>query len=211
MQKFLIHLLTIQLVALSGASVAGTIYKCKNQHGILFYQNTECKQDTKTITAWQHQDKPNPPPIAEENYANVSQNPVLRLRQNASGHYAIDGSVDGKALNFVIDTGATYVSLPEDAAQEAGIYCDTAVTMKTANGNTDACTSKIKALKFGAYLLQDVTTVIVPNLEQPLLGMNVLQLFKIEQGKGEMQISIMQNTTTKATDNKTGNHPAASQ
>jgi hypothetical protein len=61
--------------------------------------------------------------------------------------------------------------------------------MNTANGKADACKAKIKKLVFGFFQIEDVDAVIVPNLGQPLMGMNVLQMFNISQDKGEMQIS----------------------
>jgi len=47
----------------------------------------------------------------------------------------------------------------------------------------------VPKLKFGPFVLADVPAVISKNLDQPLLGMNVLQKFKIEQRNGEMKIS----------------------
>lgn len=214
MQNNLVRWLVVPFFFLSGVSpvVAGTIYKCKNQQGILVYQNSECKQDAETVKSWEHKDKPAPVPVADDDKAkeNKKDTQVLKLKQNANGHFTTDGSVDGKSLNFVVDTGASYVSLPESAAHEANIYCDTNVKMATANGNTDGCTVKIKELKFGPYVIKEVAAVVVPNLGQPLMGMNVLQLFKIEQGKGEMHISILESTKTEEAENKQDNDQAAS-
>ena len=47
----------------------------------------------------------------------------------------------------------------------------------------------ISKLTFGAFTLEDVEAVIVPNLAEVLLGMNVLQRFNIVQKDGEMRIS----------------------
>ena len=104
----------------------------------------------------------------------------------------------GKSLSFVVDTGASFVSLPEAFAHDAHIYCDDKIGMNTANGKTDACTAKIKKLQFGAFYIEDVAAVIVPNLGQPLLGMNVLQLFKVDQDKGEMHISVVEKSEPEA-------------
>ncbi|MEQ1740336.1 MAG: retropepsin-like aspartic protease, partial [Methyloglobulus sp.] len=76
-------------------------------------------------------------------------------------------------------------------AHSAQIYCDKQINMNTANGVADACTAKIKKLQFGPFSLEDVVTVISRNLDQPLLGMNVLQMFKVAQENGEMKISIL--------------------
>ncbi len=171
--------------------VAETIYKCKNQQGILVYQNAACKIGAETVNAWEQKPKASPTAADTGEESATAAATSLKLSQHASGHYLTDGTIDGKSLNFVVDTGASFVSLPEEVAHGANIYCDNKINMATANGNVDACTAKIKELKFGPYVIKNIAAVIVPNLKQPLLGMNVLQLFSIAQGKGEMQISIL--------------------
>ncbi len=202
MVKKAVYLSLVLYAAVIGGSngFAETIYKCKNQQGILVYQNSACKTGAETINSWERKHKPNPATTEADAKNNDIASPSLKLNQNASGHYVTDGTIEGKSLNFVVDTGASFVSLPEDLAHDAKIYCDNNISMATANGNADACTAKIKELKFGPYLITDVATVIVPNLKQPLLGMNVLQLFNIAQNKGEMRISIL-DTTKSESDN----------
>jgi clan AA aspartic protease (TIGR02281 family) len=189
-------LFTVMLVV-SSVNVWSTamVYKCKNQEGALVYQKSPCKNDADTVDSWAPKETANPQ-LSEsggeqDKDGKAEPSPVLTLKQNAGGHYATNGDIDGKSLNFVIDTGASYVALPEALAHSALIYCDEKKVMNTANGKTDACTAKIKKLQFGPFLIHDVAAVIVPNLDQPLLGMNVLGLFKIAQDKGEMQISVL--------------------
>ncbi len=167
------------------------IYKCKNQQGNLIYQKTPCMTKADTVTSWTPvaAKKPDPAEAEEDKNAIKKETPVLKLKQNGSGHYAIDASINDKPLNFVVDTGVTIVSLPESIAHTALIYCDNKVDMNTANGLSSACSTKIKKLKFGPFIVSNVEAVIMPNLAQPLLGMNVLQLFKVAQEKGEMHIS----------------------
>ncbi|WP_411727245.1 TIGR02281 family clan AA aspartic protease [Methyloglobulus sp.] len=196
MQKNVIQSLFIAILAASSMSgwSQEMIYKCKNQQGILIYQNSACKDNAQTVTSWAQKERANPPVSesgTEQDKDKKKPSPVLKLKQNAAGHYATEGSVDGNSLNFVVDTGASFVSLPESLAHGAQIYCDNKINMNTANGVVDACTAKIKKLQFGPFVVKDVPVVIVPNLSQPLLGMNVLQLFKVGQEKGEMQISIL--------------------
>jgi clan AA aspartic protease (TIGR02281 family) len=196
MQKNNFYILFVMAVVmfLNGVCHAGVIYKCKNQEGVLVYQNSACREDAETVTSWEHKEKSKPEPVADENQdeeAKKRASTVLTLSQNASGHFTTDGSVDGKSLNFVVDTGASLVALPEELAKSADINCDNKIDMTTANGNTDGCTAKVKELKFGPYLIKDVAVVVMSSLPQPLLGMNVLQLFKVAQDKGEMKISVM--------------------
>ncbi len=188
-------LVTVILAASSvNAWSEGMINKCKNQQGELIYQKSPCNASADTVTSWTPKAvaKPQVSETGQDKDAKKQPSPVLKLKQNPGGHYSTDGSVDGKALNFVVDTGASFVSLPEAVAHSALIYCEDKIGMSTANGNAEACTAKIKKLQFGAFVVQDVSAVIIPNLSQPLLGMNVLQLFKVAQENGEMQISVLE-------------------
>lgn len=114
---------------------------------------------------------------------------LLVIKQSGNGHYLLNGSINKQALTFVIDTGASAVSLPRAVAFSAQLYCKDQTTLQTANGSTSVCTTIIPRLKFGPFLMKEVPAIIVPNLGQALLGMNVLQLFRIEQDNGEMRIS----------------------
>ena len=61
--------------------------------------------------------------------------------------------------------------------------------MQTGNGTTQGCTVTIEKLKFGHFTLHYVDAVVMPNLGQPLLGMNVLKQFRVEQDNGQMRLS----------------------
>ncbi|WP_024299618.1 retropepsin-like aspartic protease family protein [Methylomicrobium lacus] len=113
----------------------------------------------------------------------------LTLRQQSNGHYFVDGSINGSPLIFVIDTGASVVTLPREVALGAGIYCENDTTVETANGTAQACTGTIPKLKFGDFTLTDLRCIIVPKLKQALLGSNVLKDFKLLQNNGEMRIT----------------------
>jgi clan AA aspartic protease (TIGR02281 family) len=114
----------------------------------------------------------------------------LILKQGQNGHYFLNGEINNRALTFVVDTGASMVSLPNEFAQSAIMSCDGKdVTMETANGRSNACTTTILELKLGNFVFKNITALIVPNLSQPLLGMNALQAFDIQQKNGEMRLS----------------------
>lgn len=181
--------LSVAIFSMSALS-ENTIYKCKNQQGVLIYQKTACKLDAETVTSWEQKEKPKV--VAEAGVEKGAEPEVLKLKQNANGHYTTEGSVDGKSVSFVVDTGATTVALPEATAHSALIYCDKQVDMATANGIAEGCRINIKELVFGPFFVKDVSAVVIPNLNTPLLGMNVLQSFKVNQEKGEMHISIME-------------------
>lgn len=162
-----------------------TIFKCKNPQGRVIYQKSACSDSASTVSSWTSVIKERPP---EKEPAYKSRQELV-IRQAANGHYFLKGAVNDKPLTFVIDTGASAVSLPRSFAADAGISCRGQVVMETANGQTGACTAVISELKLGDFVIRNAQTVIVPNLGQPLLGMNILQQFNISQENGEMHIS----------------------
>lgn len=168
--------LAVNFAVLSGNVWAASVHKCKNKQGEFIYQETPCKQDVQAVSQWGK---------AETQQLNGK----LVLQQRGNGHYFLDAVVNDKALTLLVDTGATGVSLPLAFAQSAKIDCRNKIYMQTANGVAEACTTIIPKLIFGPFTLIDVPAILSKNLGQPLLGMNVLQQFKVEQNDGEMYIS----------------------
>lgn len=170
-------LFIVAIAALSGNARADrTIFKCKTQQGMV-YQKSPCADSEQSISSW----------TAPEETAQAKR--TLTLEQGNGGHYFLDSEVNGNAVTFVVDTGASVVSIPNSLAAKAELTCHRSVTMQTANGMTNACTVVIDKLKLGDFLVRDVDAVVVPNLSQALLGMNVLQRFNITQDSNRMRIS----------------------
>jgi clan AA aspartic protease (TIGR02281 family) len=164
-------LLFILATLLAPSVSAGTIYKCKSPEGALLYQEKPCTEETKSVASW----------------GSASGAPLVLVQGN-NGHYFMDGTVNQHKLSFMIDTGASVVSIPQVMAASAGLSCQRQVMTKTANGLSHACTTTIQTLQFGAFTLKNVEALISPNLGQPLLGMNVLKQFRVEQDSGEMRL-----------------------
>jgi clan AA aspartic protease (TIGR02281 family) len=176
-------MLLLTVIALSTLSIKASgemVYKCKNQQGEMKYQKSACAEDVQAASSLVE---------IKTTKATIKAKKTLVIDQQSNGHYFLEGEVNGTALTFVIDTGASVVSLPSSVARNAEIDCKKQVTMSTANGLANACTVVIPKLKMGSFLIEDVTAVIMPNLSEPLLGMNVLQQFNIVQDHGQMRIS----------------------
>ncbi|OGS81186.1 MAG: hypothetical protein A2061_04690 [Gallionellales bacterium GWA2_59_43] len=168
------------------AAQAETVYKCRNPQGDLVYQQIPCTKENASVSSWA---TPSAAPQMDDT-ADAVVDGVLILNQRQNGHYLLNGKIKDKSLTFVIDTGASAVSLSRSAAMSAQIYCRDQILMRTANGSTSACTAIIPSLELGPFKLKNVPAIIMPNLDQPLLGMNVLQNFRVEQENGEMRISL---------------------
>jgi clan AA aspartic protease (TIGR02281 family) len=165
------------LTGLANNSLAENIvFKCKTPQGMV-YQKSPCANGEESLSSW----------TSPKDTARPKRS--LTLEQGNGGHYFLDSEINGNAVTFVIDTGASVVSLPNSVAAAANLNCKNQVTMQTANGTTAGCTVVIDKLKIGSFLIRDVEAVVVPNLGQPLLGMNVLQQFTLNQENNRMRIS----------------------
>ena len=184
--KKIINALSLALgLLMSPVWADGVVHKCKDPQGKMINQASPCAKTDVSVSSWAAQAQA----IEQTDGGEPQNNRALILKQQGNGHYFVDGVINGKPLNFVVDTGASVVSIPRATAYAASMSCKDQVLMQTANGASSVCTSVIARLKVGPFLLKDVNAMIVPNLSQPLLGMNVLQQFRIEQDNGEMRLS----------------------
>ncbi|MEY3069012.1 MAG: hypothetical protein RLZZ456_711 [Pseudomonadota bacterium] len=105
------------------------------------------------------------------------------LKRSEDGHYYLDGSVNGMAVRFMVDTGASLSVISADLAKRAGLGDCQSVEFRTAMGvDRDACVAKANRLDFGQFTQHDVYIGVSKNFEgNALLGMNVLKTLNIEQ------------------------------
>lgn len=102
------------------------------------------------------------------------------ILQDSSGMYMADGQIQGRSTEFIVDTGATYVSINRDLAKQLGIdYQKEGVKSRavTASGTVDAYRVTLSDIKVGEIKLYDVDALVVDNAEprKPLLGMSFIK------------------------------------
>ena len=112
------------------------------------------------------------------------------LQRNRSGHYRFDGEVNRHKVTFLVDTGATLTAIPGSLQQTLGLKPGPATSVSTANGLTTAYLTRLDQLSIGQIELFDVSASIIPgmNLDEILLGMNVLKHFELVQRGDELII-----------------------
>lgn len=101
----------------------------------------------------------------------------LVYRADRDGHVFVDGHVNGGGVRFIVDTGATLVTLaPHDAAAVGLDPTHLAYTMalNTANGRVRAAPITLREVRVGQLTMQDVSAVVVEHLGISLLGMSFL-------------------------------------
>ncbi|WP_263261260.1 TIGR02281 family clan AA aspartic protease [Pseudomonas sp. RIT-PI-S] len=118
----------------------------------------------------------------------------VRLQGNRQGHFVADGRVNGQAVSFMLDTGATEVSIPADVASQLSLEKGAPVMLNTANGAAQGYRTRLASLELGDIRLSQVSAVVVPGLpgEQILLGMSALKRLEFTLRDGNML--LRQNT-----------------
>ncbi len=94
------------------------------------------------------------------------------------GHFVVMVDVNGTPVRFLVDTGATSVSLTKEDAQRAGlpVYAlDYNIRAHTANGVVKVAPVTLRDMRFGNLEIRDVkATVTQAQLNISLLGMSFL-------------------------------------
>jgi aspartyl protease family protein len=108
------------------------------------------------------------------------------LERNHYGHYVVSGKINQQPVQFMIDTGASDVSVPAHIARQIGLHKGAEVTFSTANGYATGYLTRLAEVRVGEIVLRDIRASINPNVDhdEVLLGMSFLKRLEFSQ-RGE--------------------------
>lgn len=102
----------------------------------------------------------------------------VTLAADGNGHFTAEGRVNGSRVRFLVDTGATLVTLPASEAQRLGIDYRQGrqAVSQTANGRVLVYRVRLDSVAVGSMTLNAVDAVVheSPGLDVALLGMSFL-------------------------------------
>ncbi len=123
---------------------------------------------------------------------NAISNPAFNLEKTKmqmkyierNGNMFVSGRVNGIAMQFVVDTGATYVAIPPAIAKRARLDTRNAqkVTLQTANGKILAPLISVSNVEAGGIKQQNILSTVQklsPDGTTGLLGMSFLSGFRM--------------------------------
>ncbi len=125
------------------------------------------------------------------NLANAEiENGEVVLQRGPDGHFRATGLVNGQPVDFLVDTGATSVALPERLARRLNLRFGPAERVHTANGEAVAYSTRLDQVILGGATAYDVSSHISPGItgDEALLGMSFLARFEIVMNGDEMRI-----------------------
>jgi aspartyl protease family protein len=113
------------------------------------------------------------------------------LKRGNGGHFWTEARVDGRRIEFVVDTGASAIALRESDAARLGIHPsqrDYSVKVSTANGITHAAPVLLRRVEIGDIAVRDVPALVQPDnaLSVNLLGMTFLSKVRWTHDRGRL-------------------------
>lgn len=106
-----------------------------------------------------------------------SERATVTLMPDRNGHFVSSGSINGASVRFLVDTGATGVSMSVEHARSAGVnyLAGTRGYSQTANGIVPIYMVKLTNVRLGDISLNDIDGVVHESaLPVVLLGMSFL-------------------------------------
>jgi clan AA aspartic protease (TIGR02281 family) len=113
----------------------------------------------------------------------------LSLRAAANGHVYLTAIVNNVPIQFVVDTGASWVALTRQDAIRAGVAgnLNYTVTTSTANGNAKAARVTLGGVRIGQLEVDDVEAMVLSeNTGISLLGQTFLKRLQSYEMRGDV-------------------------
>ena len=115
----------------------------------------------------------------------------IDIRRGPDGHYHWAGRINGRAVDFLIDTGATRSALSSSLARELNLERLGDTQSNTANGVVRGQIVRGDLTLEGGVRVDRLTMTALPDLGgHPLLGMDVLGRLRWQQRDGVLRIEL---------------------
>ena len=114
------------------------------------------------------------------------------LTASSGGHFMTAGQVNGRAVQFMVDTGATSIAMSALDAERAGLNYKLGqpVMMSTANGVTQGFRIKLDSVRVGDVEVLDVDAVVTPQpMPFMLLGNSFLSRFQMLRDNEQLTLT----------------------
>ena len=115
----------------------------------------------------------------------------VKIYRNPKGAYITTGSINGRPVDFMIDTGATAIAMSSTEARRLGIVYrldGDPVGVTTASGTVPGHRITLDRVAVGDIALRNVEALVIPGdlPEQVLLGLTFLNRVEMRQEGAEM-------------------------
>ena len=129
------------------------------------------------------------PASVGEQAGSKSSGSKIVLQAGDGGHFLAQGSINGKSVQFMVDTGATAVAMGSAEAKRMGIDYTSGrpVRMNTANGQALGYLLTLNSVRIGDVEVQNVEAIVSQqSMPYVLLGNSFLTRFSMRRDNDQM-------------------------
>ncbi len=117
---------------------------------------------------------------AEATGVPVVEGQEVRIPMAIDGHFWVEGSLNGRRVKFLVDSGATMTTIGRDTAEAAGVAvsANRGQLVRTGNGMLRVATGRAESLAIGPIERGNVGLHIADHEDLNVLGMNYLSTLR---------------------------------
>ena len=115
------------------------------------------------------------------------------LTAQSGGHFHAVGAINGQSVRFMVDTGATMVSMDKYEAERLGVEYRNGRrgTIRTANGDVTVYSTRLASVRIGDVEVHGVDAVVLPApMPYILLGNSFLTRFQMKRENDVMTLDL---------------------
>ena len=113
---------------------------------------------------------------------------IVTIARSYDQHFYVEGSINGHPVTFLVDTGATYVTVSEDIARKIGLPHGAAADFNTAGGRVAGRIVSGADVQVGGIRVSGIRIAVNPTLRHALLGQNFLNKLDLTQDAERMML-----------------------
>lgn len=178
------------VLALVGVPGAADVYRWRDDDGNVHFTDEPPpgEDDAESVETGE----PNTAePVPDVDYPEEPERPEVNqviLRRTRHGHFVAPGEINGHSVTFLVDTGASHVSVPTAVAERVGLSRAEEMRVGTADGVSSAYRTEINEVAIKGIEVDDVAGSINPSVdfEVVLLGMSFLKHVDFAQRNGRL-------------------------
>ena len=113
------------------------------------------------------------------------------ITSESGGHFVTSGSINGKSVRFMVDTGATSVAMSQAEAERIGLDFKNGQRgfTSTANGAVPAYRTNLASVRIGDVMVYNVEAIVIPApMPYVLLGNSYLGRFQMRRENDRMTL-----------------------
>jgi aspartyl protease family protein len=130
-------------------------------------------------------------PVKVSDPASAHSGNAIVLTAGSGGHFHTVGQINGKSVSFMVDTGATKVSMGQAEAERLGVdyKSGTRGVAETANGRVPVYAVTLNSVRVGDVEVANVEALVLPAaMPQVLLGNSFLTRFSMKRENEVMRL-----------------------